>query len=460
MADRPSVVALDPEEAERSKADRARQLNVVQIPVLRLIGLGLVALGVYLHNRFVLGTPAWPEALSFVAIAAAYVALSWLLLARWYGRAGGIDLAQVFLVLDLLVFTLAIYYTGADRSWLFFILLVRVADQTPSSFRRAFAFGHAATASYLAMLLWLVWVEHRQVAWPVELTKLVAIYGAGLYIALTARTAERRRRRTAEAVHVARELIRELAEKSRQFETARSEAEAASRAKSHFLASMSHELRTPLNSIVGFSKVLLNRVDGDLTPRQEAYLHAVHTSGTHLLRVINGILDLARIEAGSLELQREAFDIRSVVSECLEASVSLLRGKPVALETDLPPELPRVQADRTKVKQVLLNLLSNAIKFTPAGRILVRVQTEPGALRVSVSDTGTGIRAQVLPHLFEPFQHFGGGPASDAAGAGLGLAISRRFVELHGGRIWVESRENQGSSFHFTLPLDGRGVAS
>jgi signal transduction histidine kinase len=450
----PPILALDPEEAERSKAERARQLNALQVPALRLIGLGLVAVGVFVHNRFVLGTTAWPEALAFAAIAGVYGLVSWLVLDRWYGRTGAVDLGVVFLALDLLVFTLAIYYTGADRSWLFFILIVRVADQTPSSFRRALAFGHAAPASYLAMLLELVWVEHRQVAWSVELTKLVAIYGAGLYIALTARTAERRRRRTAEAVHVARDLIRELADKSRELEAARSEAEEASRAKSHFLASMSHELRTPLNSIVGFSKVLLNRVEGDLTERQAAYLGAVHTSGTHLLRVINGILDLARIEAGKGELQCEELDVHGVVSECLEISAPLVRGKPVKLEKDLSLELPRLYADRTKIKQVLLNLLSNAIKFTAAGRVLVRVQGESTALHVTVADTGIGIRPEALPRLFEPFQRFGT-PVQEMPGTGLGLAISRRFVELHGGRMWVESREHQGSAFHFTLPLDG-----
>jgi signal transduction histidine kinase len=445
-------VDLDPEEAERSKLGRARQLNVVDIPRLRLIGFTLLAIGVPLHNRFVLGKADWTEAAAFAVLVLAYALLSWLVLARWYGRAP-VDLGTVFLALDLVGFTLAIYYSGGDRSWLFFILIVRVADQTGTSFRRALAFGHAAVACYLGMLLWLTYGAQRPLAWPAEWTKVISIYGATLYIALTALTAERRRMRTAEAIRVARGLIRELAVQSAELERARIAAEEGSRAKSQFLANMSHELRTPLNSIVGFSKVLLNKIDGDLSDRQEAYLRAVHTSGTHLLRLINGILDLSRIEAGRLELSLEELDLADVIAECVEESESLVRGKAVKLERDVAPELPRLFADRTKVKQVLLNLLSNAAKFTAAGRILVRAQAEPDGLRVSVADTGVGIRAEALPRLFEPFHRLPGRASLEAGGTGLGLTISRRFVEMHGGRMWVESREHQGSTFYFTLPL-------
>ena len=227
----------------------------------------------------------------------------------------------------------------------------------------------------------------------------------------------------------------------------------ASRLKSQFLASMSHELRTPLNSIIGFSKVLLNRLDGDLSERQETYIRSVHNSGTHLLQLINGILGFSRIEAGKLEMMSEELDLHELIDECIESSMPLARGKQLKLEKNIPLELPRLVADRTKVKQILLNLLSNAIKFTTQGRVLVGVQAEPEAVRVRVSDTGIGIRAEDLARLFEPFQQLDNPVARGAGGTGLGLAISKKFVELHGGRIWAESRENQGSTFQFTLPL-------
>jgi len=228
----------------------------------------------------------------------------------------------------------------------------------------------------------------------------------------------------------------------------------ASRLKSQFLASMSHELRTPLNSIIGFSKVMLNRLDGDLTERQETYIRSVHNSGTHLLQLINGILDFSRIEAGKLEMMSEELDIHELIDECIESSMPLARVKQLKLEKNVPLELPRLVADRTKVKQILLNLLSNAIKFTAQGRVAVSVQAEPGAVRVKVSDTGIGIRAEDLARLFEPFQQLDNPVTRGAGGTGLGLAISKKFVELHGGRIWAESRESQGSTFHFTLPLN------
>jgi signal transduction histidine kinase len=227
----------------------------------------------------------------------------------------------------------------------------------------------------------------------------------------------------------------------------------ASRLKSQFLANMSHELRTPLNSIIGFSKVLLNRLDGDLTERQDAYVRSVHNSSRHLLELINSILDFSRIEAGKFEMRLETVDLHDVVEECIESTMPLVRDKRVKIEKDIPAELPPVDADRMRIKQVLLNLLSNAVKFTYSGRVLVQVRHEAEALRVSVADTGIGIAPGDLQRLFEPFQRLDNPLAQQADGTGLGLAISKKFVELHRGRIWAESRESHGSTFHFTLPL-------
>jgi len=227
----------------------------------------------------------------------------------------------------------------------------------------------------------------------------------------------------------------------------------ASRLKSQFLANMSHELRTPLNSIIGFSKVLLNRLDGELTERQEAYVSSVHNSSRHLLELINSILDFSRIEAGRFEIRSERIDLLDVVEECMETSTPLVRDKRVKLEKDVPVELAAVQGDRMRIKQVLLNLISNAIKFTHAGRVLVQVRLEAELVHVSVADTGIGISPADLQRLFEPFQRLDNPLAQQADGTGLGLAISKKFVELHHGRIWAESRESQGSTFHFTLPL-------
>jgi signal transduction histidine kinase len=233
----------------------------------------------------------------------------------------------------------------------------------------------------------------------------------------------------------------------------------ASRLKSQFLAGVSHELRTPLNSIIGFSKVLLNRLDGELNERQEAYVRSVHNSSQHLLQLINSILDISSIEAGRLRLERSEFALPPLIDECVEASLPLMRGKPLRLERDVPADLPPVSGDRTRIRQVLLNLLSNAIKFTPGGRIVVRARLEGDVLHVSVADTGVGIRKEDLGRLFEPFQRLDNPVSRDVGGTGLGLAISKKFVELHGGRMWAESREAGGSTFHFTLPCVAVPVA-
>jgi signal transduction histidine kinase len=227
----------------------------------------------------------------------------------------------------------------------------------------------------------------------------------------------------------------------------------ASRLKSQFLANMSHELRTPLNSIIGFSKVLLNRLDGELTERQEAYIRSVHNSSRHLLELINGIPRLLPHRGGQARHAGRAgrhAQPRRRVHRVLAAA----RARQAPEDRERRAARPAgVAADRTRIKQVLLNLMSNAIKFTAAGKIVVHVRREPDALHVSVADTGIGISSPDLARLFEPFQRLDNPLAQQADGTGLGLAISKKFVELHRGRIWAESRESQGSTFHFTLPL-------
>jgi signal transduction histidine kinase len=226
----------------------------------------------------------------------------------------------------------------------------------------------------------------------------------------------------------------------------------ANRLKSQFLASMSHELRTPLNSIIGFSKVLLNRTAGELNERQEGFVRSVHQSSNHLLEVISDILDISRIEAGKLEMHPEDVALDPVLAECVEAALPLARGKSLRVQTEIAPGLPVLHADRTKVKQVVFNMLSNAIKFTPAGRVVLRAWPEGDGVHVSIADTGVGIAEQDLPRLFQPFERVENSLTQAAGGTGLGLAISKKFIEMHGGTIWVESRETQGSTFHFTLP--------
>ena len=242
-------------------------------------------------------------------------------------------------------------------------------------------------------------------------------------------------------------LFQELEEKSRQLEV-------ADRHKSEFLASMSHELRTPLNAVIGFSEVLLDRMFGELTPKQEEYLQDILTSGRHLLSLINDILDLAKIEAGRMELEVTDFHL----PQAIENAITLIRERAgrrsIALEVQIDPRLGEIKGDERKVKQVLLNLLSNAIKFTPeGGQVGIQAALADGFAEISVTDTGVGIAPEDHEAVFEEFRQVGSDYAKKHEGTGLGLTLSRRFVELHGGKIWVKSQLGQGATFTFTLPV-------
>jgi signal transduction histidine kinase len=225
--------------------------------------------------------------------------------------------------------------------------------------------------------------------------------------------------------------------------------ETASRHKSEFLASMSHELRTPLNAIIGFSEVLLDQMFGDVNERQTLYLNDILTSGRHLLSLINDILDLSKIEAGKMELEPSTFSLPAV----LEAGITMVRERAtnhgIALALDVAPGVDAIEADERKVKQVVFNLLSNAVKFTPdGGRIEVTARRNGASVEVAVRDTGIGIDPADQERIFEDFQQ-----AGQREGSGLGLALARSFVSLHGGRLWVESEVGAGATFTFTLPL-------
>jgi len=230
------------------------------------------------------------------------------------------------------------------------------------------------------------------------------------------------------------------------------------RLKSQFLANMSHELRTPLNSIIGFSRVILKGIDGPVSELQEQDLNAIYNSGQHLLRLINDILDLSKIDAGKMELAFDDVNLVDLLQSVVPTAAGLLKDKPIQLLQNFAPNLPIVRADSMRLRQILLNLLSNAAKFTEQGTITIEanVQNGPGnqaEVIVKVIDTGPGIALEDQKKLFQPFSQVDASPTRKTGGTGLGLSISRRLVELHGGRIDVQSEVGKGSTFYFTLPL-------
>jgi signal transduction histidine kinase len=232
--------------------------------------------------------------------------------------------------------------------------------------------------------------------------------------------------------------------------------ETANRHKSEFLANMSHELRTPLNAVIGFSEVLLERMFGELNEKQADYVNDIHSSGRHLLALINDILDLSKIEAGRMELDPSEFDLPAM----LETALTLVRERAqrhrIALSLDAAPEVGTVRGDERKLKQVTLNLLSNAVKFTPeGGSVRLGARRNGAVVEVWVTDTGVGIAPEDQGRVFEEFRQVGTDSARKAEGTGLGLALAKKFIELHGGTIRLESAPGRGSTFTFTLPVSG-----
>ena len=260
-----------------------------------------------------------------------------------------------------------------------------------------------------------------------------------------------------------RELARLDAEQRQAADVLRSlnaKLEQASRAKSEFLANMSHELRTPLNAILGFTEMLLDGLYGDVPTELKEPLADIQTNGQHLLRLINDVLDLSKIEAGRMELSLGDYAVADVVASVRASLRSLANEKGLELVTEVAPDVSDAYGDSKRITQCLLNLVGNALKFTRQGRVVVAVNRDSERLRFRVSDTGIGIPADQLDAIFAEFRQVDTTTTRDFGGTGLGLSITKKFVELHGGRIWVESEPGKGSTFYFTIPLRVEGAAT
>jgi PAS domain S-box-containing protein len=239
------------------------------------------------------------------------------------------------------------------------------------------------------------------------------------------------------------------------------EVEMANQMKSEFLANMSHELRTPLNVIIGFSELLVDQVPGKINEEQRQGLEDVLSSGRQLLNLINGVLDISRIESGRVELKAENVDITEVIASLTRTVIPILKGRNQNLETEIQEGLPLVYTDEGKISQVLLNLLDNASKFTPDGKVLkIKAEVEDGWCVIRVIDSGIGIREEDQERIFEPFSRLESPLSRTRGGTGLGLTLVKNIIERHGGRVWVESEYGKGSSFTFTLPLAKADISS
>jgi signal transduction histidine kinase len=307
----------------------------------------------------------------------------------------------------------------------------------------------------LVVSIWASLAMARHMVRPINALHVgAAKIGAGeLSHRITVRTGDELETLADQFNHMAEQLESSYAGLEQKIRDRTRDLEIANRHKSEFLAHMSHELRTPLNAIIGFADVLRERMFGELNPKQAEYMDDIHASGQHLFSVINDILDLSKIEAGRMGLELSAFDLPRAIGNALTLVSERAARCGIKLEREIDPRLGSFTGDERKFKQILLNLLSNSIKFTPeGGRILVKATATASTVEISVSDSGVGIAPADQEIIFEEFRQVQGSDGRSREGTGLGLTLTRKFVEMHGGRISVRSEPGEGSTFTFTLP--------
>jgi signal transduction histidine kinase/CheY-like chemotaxis protein len=442
-------------QSRRRLADNYR-LNASQIPLLRAVGFGILATFVLIYDVLLAPTFTVAGYLWFLGLLVIYCLISWQILRHGYFRIRHFDVGLIFLLVDLPFILSVIHRTGANQSVLFFLLILRVSDQTSyTDLRRVFAFAHITPLAYALYVFWLSKLPAVALNWKLEVLKIISIYGASMYIALTSQPAQILRQRSIHATSIARRLNRRLQRRSIQLEEARAKAEAANQAKSEFLATMSHEVRTPMNAIIGMTELALHT---DLTREQQRYLETVKTSADSMIQVLNDILDFSKIEAGKLDLHPVPFRLREALSQNLAALSIRASEKDLELACQVGRDVPDwIIGDPNRLGQVITNLVGNAIKFTDKGEVFVRVKVEDApadsnsiTLCFAVADTGIGIAPGKQQVIFESFVQADGSTTRKYGGTGLGLSISNRLARLMNGRIWVESDSGRGSTFYFT----------
>jgi two-component system, sensor histidine kinase and response regulator len=452
-----SDLALNPDDIERRRRERALRLSLYDMPRLRAVGFAFLSLAVFLNNRYILGQESIQPWLATTILFATYTFVSWVVqwIVHWIWK---LDLTTLFLVLDVLVWTIAIYATGAEHSILFFILLVRVADQTQSTFRRCLAFALLSTICYLAIIGWVVLIDQRTSSLQLMSVKLAFIAFTGLYIALSARTAERRRANMGRSIHMARELIRRMESQSSELRDARTKAEEGSAAKSEFVANMSHEMRTPLHGVIGMLQLAL---DEEESPRRLRQLEMARRSAEALLGTIDNILDFSKIEARKIDIEALYFSLRDTVNETVKPLGVTAAAKGLVLSAGVAPDVAdSVWGDPVRLRQVLINLIGNAIKFTDGGEIALRVTQAGNQVRFEVRDTGVGIPEDQRRRIFDPFAQADESRSRRFGGTGLGLAIVARLVDAMNGSVEVDSEPGVGSLFTVLLPLPSDVVSA
>jgi len=368
-------------------------------------------------------------------------------------------LNPLWLTVNILLVTLGVYASGGVQSpWFIWYLASACVAAFASGKTAAYLVSIGNTIAYIGTLLLMEQVSFWDAPMRLALCRMLFIIGASYFFLIGVANLQEKRLRIRQLEGEASRRVDELTRLTQELADANRRTQEADRLKSQFLANMSHELRTPMNSIIGFSEILVERLHDQVEPKHLGFLRHINASGQHLLGIINDILDLSKIEAGKMEIYPEFFSIAPVVESVCQVMRGMSKAAP-RFAVDIPSELPQIETDLAKFKQVLFNLLSNAIKFSPANApVTVTARLAEGSITVSVRDEGIGIEPAHHAVIFEEFRQVDGTVRREFGGTGLGLALVKRFIELQGGRVSLESELGKGSTFSFTLPVRSRAA--
>ncbi|HEX6641760.1 MAG TPA: response regulator [Thermoanaerobaculia bacterium] len=374
----------------------------------------------------------------------------------------GIDrryLNPIWMAIDVLCCSLCVYGTGGiDSPWYVWYAAAASAAAFASGKTAAYAVSIASFVAYLATLMLMGQATLTNGVMLLAITRILFVFGASYFFLIGIANLQEKRLRIRQLESEESRKVEQLTQLAQELEEANRRISEADRMKSQFLATMSHELRTPMNSIIGFSEILSERLADKIEAKHLGFLMHIHTSGRHLLGIINDILDLSKIEAGKMEIYPEVFAVGPVIESVCQVMRGMARQAPRII-VDVASDLPQIETDLAKFKQILFNLLSNAVKFSPPGSpITVGATLQDGAVTVTVRDEGVGIDPAHHALIFEEFRQVDSTARREFGGTGLGLALVKKFAELQGGRVTVDSRLGAGSTFSFTLPVRSRAA--
>jgi signal transduction histidine kinase/CheY-like chemotaxis protein len=369
-------------------------------------------------------------------------------------------LNPIWIALDIVYVTLGVYASGGINSpWFIWYLASASATAFAVGKRAAYIVGAANAVAYIGVLVLMGQATFFNQPMLLAIARMLFLFGASFFFLAGVANLQQKRMQVRELEGDKNKRIEELTRLTEELAGANRRSQEADKLKSQFLANMSHELRTPMNSIIGFSEILIERLDGKIEPKHGSFLRHILTSGQHLLSIINDILDLSKIEAGKMEVYAETFDVRPVVESVCTVMRGLGRQKVPQFVLDIPDDLPPIESDLAKFKQILFNLLSNAVKFAPGEQpVTISARVFGDMISVSVRDEGVGIDARHHEVIFEEFRQLDGTVRREFGGTGLGLALVKKFVELQGGVVRIESAPGKGSTFTFQLPIRSKAA--